>query len=585
MMKTDTTKKCSDRTEPVSPGSTARFSQRTLRSYAIGALPIVNRVLTRMRLEEHLRAYLPAEDGRTRVSTPKALMVLVRNLLLSREPLYGIGEWAALYAPDLLGLSVKEIACLNDDRMGRALDRLFVADGPSLALAVAATVVREFNVSLDELHNDSTTVSFVGAYVNADGRRYLGRPTLAITWGHNKDHRPDLKQLLFILTVTEDGGVPIHFRAADGNTSDDVTHRQTWDLLCQLAGRCDFLYVADCKLATRENMQYIDQHGGKFISVLPRSRSEDAAFRRQLLRKEVSWQHLLDRTDECGELVERYSVCAQPAVTTEGYRLVWYHSTSKAEQDAAGRSHLIQKALRQLAQLRQKLHTPRTRYRQEMKVRKAVDEILEESGAAPWIRFEIEPKVSTTYRAEHPGRPSAYTRYVRQWKTRFELTYEVDLERVAEDSVSDGVFPLVTNVGGLSPGDLLAAYKRQPVIEKRFSQLKTDFEVAPVYLKEVRRIQAILCVYFFVLMVEALMERELRQAMQREGIEALPMYPEGRPCTRPTARRLIDLFAAVQRHELVEDGIQSQTTTTELTRLQRHLLRLLKMSAPSYGGQ
>jgi transposase len=120
-----------------------------------------------------------------------------------------------------------------------------------------------------------------------------------------------LKQLLFILTVTEDGGVPIHFRAADGNTSDDVTHRQTWDLLCQLAGRCDFLYVADCKLATRENMQYIDQHGGKFISVLPRSRSEDASFRRQLLRKEVSWQHLLDRTDECGELVERYSVCAR----------------------------------------------------------------------------------------------------------------------------------------------------------------------------------------------------------------------------------------------------------------------------------
>jgi hypothetical protein len=106
-----------------------------------------------------------------------------------------------------------------------------------------------------------------------------------------------------------------------------------------------------------------------------------------------------------------------------------------------------------------------------------------------------------------------------------------------------------------------------------------------VYLKEVRRIQALLCVYFFVLMVEALMERELRQAMQRENIEALPMYPEGRPCTRPTARRLIDLFAAVQRHELVEDGIQSQTTTTELTRLQRDLLRLLKMSAPSYGGR
>jgi hypothetical protein len=122
--KADTGKKYSDCAESTPPGSTAHFPQKTLCSYTVGALPIVNRVLNRMRLEEHLHAYLPVEDGRTRISTPKALMVLVRNLLLSREPLYGIGEWAALHAPNLLGLSAKEIKYLNDDRMGRALDRL-----------------------------------------------------------------------------------------------------------------------------------------------------------------------------------------------------------------------------------------------------------------------------------------------------------------------------------------------------------------------------------------------------------------------------------------------------------------------------
>lgn len=81
-----------------------------------------------------------------------------------------------------------------------------------------------------------------------------GQSTLAITFGHSKDHRPDLKQLLYILTVTEDGGVPIYFTSASGNTSDDTTHQQTWDVLCQLVGRSDFLYVADCKLASTENM-------------------------------------------------------------------------------------------------------------------------------------------------------------------------------------------------------------------------------------------------------------------------------------------------------------------------------------------
>ena len=80
------------------------------------------------------------------------------------------------------------------------------------------------------------------------------------------------------------------------------------------------------------------------------------------------------------------------------------------------------------------------------------------------------------------------------------------------------------------------AYKRQPTIEKRFSQLKTDFEVAPVYSKAVHRIQAMLCMYFFALLVEALLERQLRQAMQTEEIDALPIYPEGRACRWPTAR-------------------------------------------------
>ena len=108
---------------------------------------------------------------------------------------------------------------------------------------------------------------------------------------------------------------------------------------------------------------------------------------------------------------------------------------------------------------------------------------------------------------------------------------------MAAESVTDGIFPLVTNVPELSELELLHAYKRQPVIEKRFSQLKTDFEVAPVYLKAVHRIQSLLCVYFFALLVEALLERQLRQAMQQNEIEALPMYPEGRPCRCPPAHR------------------------------------------------
>lgn len=108
--------------------------------------------------------------------------------------------------------------------------------------------------------------------------------------------------------------------------------------------------------------------------------------------------------------------------------------------------------------------------------------------------------------------------------------------------------------------------------------MKTDFVVAPVYLKEVSRIQALLSVYFFALLVEALLERELRSAMAREGMEALPLYPERRACRRPTARKVIDLFEDVQRHELSARRRPAVVFTTKLSRLQRKILRLLKLA-------
>ena len=576
------------RPKPTSPSPPsppkARARGRILQSTTVGALPILNRFLDRMRLEEFLRAALPPEDPRTKLSPAKALLLLVRNVLLSREPIYGVGEWAARHVPALLGLTPGESALLNDDRVGRALDKLFAADGPSLVLAVAGHVVREFGVRLEELHNDSTTVSFCGAYSEAaEERRLLGRPTLAITFGYNKDHRPDLKQLLFILTVTADGGVPLHFRAASGNVVDDQTHRDTWDLLCQLTGRRDFLYVADCKLATSDNMAYLHQRQGRFVTVLPRTRSEDAAFRDLVRQGLVSWRSLWTKTNDEQEVLDHFSLGEPPTQTAEGYRLLWYHSRRKAEQDAVARSERIARALKQLAAFREKLRSPRTRYRQEAKVTEAVAEILQACGATDWIGTEVQPQTVESYHQDHRGRPGKDTRYVKQVALRFDLVYHIDDARVAEDAKTDGIFPLVTNVLDLSPLEVLRIYKRQPTIEKRFAQLKTDFEVAPVYLKSVHRIQALLCVYFFALLVEALLERELRHAMQKRAIEALPLYPEGRACRWPTARRVIDLFESVQRHTFTRRGRPAEILVTEPTRLQRRLLKLLALTPADYG--
>ncbi len=566
-------------------GALAHLPQGTLRSCTIGALPILNHFFQRMHLEDILETHVPHKDRRRKLPVARGLLVLIKNLLLSREPLYGLGEWAARHDASELGLVAMPISLLNDDRAGRCLTAFFCCDRPAFVLDLVRYVMGEFSLNLDELHNDSTTVSFFGAYADAATEKSRhGQTTLAITWGHNKDHRPDLKQLLYILTITDDGGVPIHYRVANGNVTDDRTHCATWDLLCQIAGRRDFLYVADCKLVTVENMNYIATNHGRFVSVLPRTRKEDAAFREQLLQGKIHWQPLWDKCDDHGELLDRYTVPEGPVVLPEGYRLWWFHSTHKAELDLAARSSRLERAEQKLRQLQTKLRSPRARRRDRAQITDTVQKILDYYDCAAFLKFQISERQHETYRQRRRGRPGKNTEYVRKVTSRLDLDYTLDAESITRERQADGIFPLVTNDAQLSAFAVLQAYKGQPPIEKRFAQLKTDFAVAPVFLKDVGRIEALLGVYFLVLLTESLIERELRQAMDRQGISSLPLYPEGRPCSRPTARRLIDVFEPLQRHTLTEPGGQTTTRVTELSPLQRKLLCLLGIPASIYEG-
>jgi hypothetical protein len=219
----------------------ARFN---LHSERLGPLPLVNAFLQRMGVEGLLDKYVATTDRRNALSHAQALGVLLRSIIVEREPVYRQQETACGFAPGLFGVSVAAMLRLSDDRIGRALDRLFDADRAALLTEVVVTVGQRFGVSFDRLHNDSTSIAFCGQYRAATGRKLRGRSAPAIVYGFSKDHRPDLKQLLFILSVTDDG-VPASFRCADGNTGDSVTHIDTWNTLRAVAGRADFLYVAD----------------------------------------------------------------------------------------------------------------------------------------------------------------------------------------------------------------------------------------------------------------------------------------------------------------------------------------------------
>lgn len=188
-----------------------------LRAEVLGALPIVEHFLRRLGVDHLLESFVPATDGRVKLHPAKALGVLVRNLALCHQPLYSLSEWAAHFDPAALGLLPDEVRLLNDDRVGRALVSLFDADRASLLNRLVLDMVAAFSLDCSQLHNDSTSVTLQGTYRDADGQPRGSKPTVALVRGHSKDHRPDLKQLVFILTICADGAVPVSCRTADGN--------------------------------------------------------------------------------------------------------------------------------------------------------------------------------------------------------------------------------------------------------------------------------------------------------------------------------------------------------------------------------
>lgn len=331
-------------------------------------------------------------------------------------------------------------------------------------------------------------------------------------------------------------------------------------------------------------MRHIDTHQGRFVTVLGKGRKEVTWFKGWIQDHAPVWEEALRHPGRrLGEPDEVWRTFASPLPSSEGFRIIWVHSSSKQTGDAATRRTRLERGHGALEALSAKLEGPRCRMKTLAAVEAGVTDALSEAGAERYFEVHVAEVATDTYAQEQRGRPGPGTRYTKSIRARFALTFGVRTDLVAQEARYDGTFPLITNDRTMTPAEVLVAYKYQPNLERRNHQLKGHQLVAPVYLKDPVRIEGLLCCHFFALLLQALIEREICNAMKSAGTAAIALYPELRDCAAPSAERILEIFAGVSRHVL-HDGHGEVLKVFEPTlhRLQLQVLDLLGISPTVY---
>jgi transposase len=535
----------------------------------VDVLPMVKHFMDELDLFNLFKKYIrPTPDSLA--DHAESLCILTANIICDNKPLYKVQEWLSKYSDGIVDEPI-EANLFNDDRLARALCALFDSDRHSLMTEVSCNAIRVHKLLTDEIHNDSTTITFIGNYKNPDP------DAVKLKHGHNKDFRPDCKQLVFGLNITSDGHVPLSYKLFDGNTNDDVTHIPNWNGLRTLLEKEDFIYVADCKLCSHKNLTHIAQNGGFFITIVPKDRKEVKQFLKQLKSNDIefkdAYQVESSRKKDKVNIFKTYE--ADP--TKKGFRIIWVHSSSKQEDDQARRQKKIDKAMVALEELSPKLNAYHLKTKKE--IRAAVDSICK--GIKEFLdvkilteRKQIKVKIS-------PGRPSLKSVYNNKWEFTHSIQWELNKKALLEASKTDGIFPLITNTA-LEACDVLKKYKSQPFLEKRLYTKKTVLEVAPVFLKKEKRIEAILFLYFTALMIVSLMERKIRMNMAKENIEKLPILPQGMNSKKPTWNNIRYFFRNVHYSKIIRDGVCIQSIVKGLSDLHKQINRLLDVPSSVY---
>ena len=537
----------------------------------VDVLPMVKHYMNWLDLYNLFKKYVPASTN-CQAEHAESLCIITANIICDNKPLYKVQEWLAKYADGLTNEPVNADK-FNDDRLGRSLSALFNADRHSLMTEVSCNAIKLHKLLTDEIHNDSTTVTFIGQYANPDA------DAVQLRHGHNKDFRPDCKQIVFGLNITADGHVPLSYKAYNGNRDDDSTHIPNWNELRSLLQKEDFIYIADCKLCSSKNLAYIDENKGYFITIIPKFHKESKSFMEYIKTNEVKWEDAFEiRHSRKKKEVNKFRTY-EAGKTTKGYRVIWVHCSSKAQEDKNRRLKKIDTAQKALEKLIPKLNAYHLKTPKQ--ITKAVNKICGEVQGLIDVKItqgrkQILKRIPSTRR--RAGEPI----YENKWSFNYGLEWKINQQAAMDVSKTDGLFPLITNNHLLDAAEVLRMYKRQSFLEKRMYTKKSILDVAPVFLKKERRIEAVLLLYFFALMIVSLIERNIRLNMTKTKIEKLPILPQKMNAKKPTWNNIRYFFRNIHLSVIIKNKVPIQADVQGFSELHKKICELVEVPCSAY---
>src|SRR5499427_1575904 len=521
--------------------------------HPLAHLPLILGVLRRLEVASVVDGIIPLHPEHV-LSAGRGVEALVLAILEGDHALYKVGQrleergMVSLLQPGLTRAS------LHDYRLGHILDALFAANLNQVFSAIALKALEIYSIPTFWLHQDTTTIALYGAY--KDEPKLPGAPRPA--YGHSKDGRADLKQVLLSLGVSGAGGIPLRLGIRDGNRSDSVETPLAIEECLALGLEGVRGIVADSKAYSRRTLGLCLERGVGLVTLVPRTcavRQELEAWGCQqpalplLVEKPGRTKAEEPRRWHGHSVLRRVEVeYSEGRVAQEDVRFVVVHSSQLAQQHAQTYAGAQAKEAEAIADHVRQVHAQWFACWPDAETAIAAYEGREQGRRGrrprPWryhtLRYGIVAASRHTRRTRR-GRPAKTD--PPPTESGYRLVVEVDALPNAEEDNGWTVLATTVRAERCTDAEILQAYQEQnTTVEPGFRWIKNPAAIAPVWLEKPERSAALAMLTVLGLLVYAVIQRQVRLYL-REYDRQVPGNKG--PTATPTAAVVLALFAQV----------------------------------------